>query len=47
MTILQLVNRFSTFYGTCRLITVFRGTYHWSLSWAKSNWSTPSHTPSI
>jgi hypothetical protein len=32
----QLCSNFPTFYGNRRSITVFRGSLHWSLSWARS-----------
>jgi hypothetical protein len=39
----QLVNKFSTFYGTRRFITAFTSTRSLSLSWARSNQSMPTY----
>jgi hypothetical protein len=36
-----------TFYGIRRLITVFNRSLHWSLSWARSIQSIPSHRISL
>jgi hypothetical protein len=41
--IVQPLKNFPTFYGTRRFITVFTRALHWSLSWARSTQSTPSH----
>jgi hypothetical protein len=43
----QLLNNFPTFYGTRRFITVFARALHWSLSWARSIQSIPSHPISL
>jgi hypothetical protein len=43
----QTLKRFPTFYGTRRFITVFKRALHWSLSWARSVQSTPSHPISL
>jgi len=40
---LQLVEKFSAFYGTRRFITAFTSARHLSLSWASSIQSTPPH----
>jgi hypothetical protein len=40
---LQPLKNFPVFYGTRRFITVFTRALHWSLSWATSLKSTPSH----
>ena len=37
LTIFQLVKKFSTFYGTQRLITAYTRARHLSLSWARSH----------
>ena len=47
LIVTQLVNRFPTFYGTCRFIIIFTRAHHLSLSWAKSVWSVPSRPISI
>jgi hypothetical protein len=51
LTVMQLVNKSSTFYGTQRFITMFTTAHHWSLSWARCIQSTPfspvSHQRSI
>jgi hypothetical protein len=41
--IVQPLKNFPTFYGTRRFIAVFRRALHWSLSWARSIQSIPSH----
>jgi hypothetical protein len=41
--IVKLLKNFPEFYGTRRFITVFSRVLHWSLSWARSNQSIPSH----
>jgi hypothetical protein len=43
LQLLQLLKNFPAFYGTRRFITVITRAIHWSLSWAKSIQSTPSH----
>jgi hypothetical protein len=43
LSVLQLLKNFPPFYGTRRFITVFTRALHWSLSWAKSIQSIPSH----
>jgi len=35
LMVTQLVQKFPTFWGTQRFITMFTRTYHWSLSWAR------------
>jgi hypothetical protein len=35
LKVTQLINKFLTFYGTHKLITVFARVCHWSLSWGK------------
>jgi hypothetical protein len=45
--IVQPLKNFPTFYGTRRLNTVFTKALHWSLSWAISIQSTPSHPISL
>jgi len=42
-----LDNKFPAFYGTRRVITVFTGTRHWTLSWARWIQSSPSHLISL
>jgi hypothetical protein len=44
LPVAQLLNNFSTFYGTRRFITVFARTLHWPPSWARSVRSIPPHT---
>jgi hypothetical protein len=39
--------KFPAFYGTRRFITVFTRTLYWSLSWARSILSIPSHPISL
>jgi hypothetical protein len=41
--IVQPLKNFPAFYGTWRFITVFTRALQWSLSWARSTQSTPSH----
>jgi hypothetical protein len=41
--IVQLLKNFPAFYGTPRFITVFTKAHHWSLSWARSIQSIPTH----
>jgi hypothetical protein len=41
--IVQLLKNFPAFYGTRRFITVFTRALHWSLFWARSIQSIPSH----
>jgi hypothetical protein len=45
--IVQLLKNFPAFYGTRRFITVFIRALHWSLSWARSIQSIPSHISKI
>jgi hypothetical protein len=45
--IVQLLKHFPAFYGTGRFITVFTRALHWSLSWARSIQSIPSHLSKI
>jgi hypothetical protein len=47
LPIVQLLKNFPAFYGTRRLITVFTRALHWSLSWARSIQSIPSHSVSL
>jgi len=47
LTITRLVEKFHTFYGTRRFITVFTWVSHWSLSWVRRIQSKPSHTVSL
>jgi hypothetical protein len=44
LIVTQLVKKSPTFHGTQRFITVFARALLWSLSWARSIQSTPSHT---
>jgi hypothetical protein len=44
---LQLLKNFPALYGTKRFITVFTGTFHWSLFWARSIQSIPPHPVSL
>jgi hypothetical protein len=46
LMITQLV-KFSNFYGTRRIITVFTGAHEWSLSWARWVQSASSHSISL
>jgi hypothetical protein len=41
------LKNFPEFYGTRRFITVFTRALHWSLSWARSIQSIPSHPISL
>jgi hypothetical protein len=41
--IVQLLKNFLAFYGTRRFFTVLTRALHWSLSWARSIRSIPSH----
>jgi hypothetical protein len=43
LPILQQLKNFPAFYGTRRFITAFTRALHWSLSWARSIQSIPSH----
>jgi hypothetical protein len=43
LTFTRLVKKFTVFYGTRRLITVFTGASHWSLSRARCLQFTPLH----
>jgi hypothetical protein len=43
LPIVQLLKNFPAFYGTRRFITMFTRALHWSLSWARSVQSIPSH----
>jgi hypothetical protein len=45
--IVQPRKNFPGFYGTQRFITVFTRALHWSLSWATSTQSIPSHYISV
>jgi hypothetical protein len=45
--IVQPLKNFPAFYGTRRFNTVFTTALHWSLSWAISMQSTPSHPISL
>jgi len=45
--ITQLVNKFPTFNGTTKFITVFTTAHHWSFSWARCMQSTTSHPVSL
>jgi hypothetical protein len=45
--IVQLPKNFPAFYGTRRFITVITRVLHWSLSWARSIQSTPTHPISL
>jgi hypothetical protein len=45
--IVQLLKNFPTFYGIRKFITVFTRALHWSLSWARSIQSIPSHPISL
>jgi hypothetical protein len=47
LPIVQLPKNFPAFYETRRFITVFTRTLHWSLSWARSVQSIPSHPISL
>jgi hypothetical protein len=43
----HLLKNFPTFYGIRRFITIFTRALHWSLSWARSIQSIPSHPISV
>jgi len=43
LTVIKLVNKFPTSYGTRRIVTVFTTARHWYLSWAR--WNQPSSHP--
>jgi hypothetical protein len=45
--IVQPLKNFPAFYGTRRFITAFTRALHWSLFWAKSIQSPPSHSISV
>jgi hypothetical protein len=45
--IVQPLKKFPAFYGTRRFNTEFTRVLHWSLSWAISSQSTPSHPISL
>jgi hypothetical protein len=45
--IVQLLKSFPAFYGTRKFVTVFTRALHWSLSWARSIQSIPSHPISL
>jgi hypothetical protein len=45
--IVQPLKNFPAFYGTQRFITVFTRALHWSLFWARSIQSIPSHPVSL
>jgi hypothetical protein len=45
--IVQAIKNFPAFYGTWRFNTVFTRALRWSLSWATSIHSTPSHPTSL
>jgi hypothetical protein len=47
LPIVQLLKNFPAFYGTRRFITGFTRALHWSLSWARSIRSIPSHPISL
>jgi hypothetical protein len=47
LPIVQPLKKFPAFYGTRRFITMFTRAIHWSLSWARSIQSMPSHPISI
>jgi hypothetical protein len=47
LPIVQPLRNFPAFYGTRRFITVFTRALHWSLSWARSIQSIPSHPISL
>jgi hypothetical protein len=47
LPIVQPLKNFPAFYGTRRFITVFTTALHWSLSWARSIQSIPSHPISL
>jgi hypothetical protein len=45
LSIVQPLKNFPAFYGTRRFITALTRALHWSLSWARSIQSPPSHHP--
>jgi hypothetical protein len=47
LPIVQLLENFPAFYGTRMFITVFTRALHWSLFWARSIQSIPSHPISL
>jgi hypothetical protein len=47
LPIVQPLKNFPVSYGTWRFITVFTRALHWSLSWARSIQSIPSHPVSL
>jgi hypothetical protein len=47
LPIVQPLKNFPAFYWTRRFITVFTRSLQWSLSWARSTQSTPSHPISL
>jgi hypothetical protein len=47
LPIVQLLKNFPAFYGTRRFITVFTRALYWSISWARSIQSIPSHPISL
>jgi hypothetical protein len=47
LPIAQPLKKFPAFYGTRRFITAFTRALHWSLSWARSIQSLPSHPTSL
>jgi hypothetical protein len=47
LSIVQLLKNFPAFYGTRKFITVFTRALHWSLFWARSIQSIPSHSISL
>jgi hypothetical protein len=46
-SIVKLHKNFPAFYGTRRIIIMFTRAFHWSLSWARSIQSIPSHPISL
>jgi hypothetical protein len=47
LPLVQPLKKFPAFYGTRRFIIVFTRALHWSLSWARSVQSIPSHPISL
>jgi hypothetical protein len=47
LPIAQILKNFSAFYGTRRFTTPFTRALHWSLSWARSIHTIPSHLSKI
>jgi hypothetical protein len=45
--VVQLLKNLPAFYGTRRFMTVFTTAFHWSLHWARSIQSIPSHPISL